>query len=247
MNTRFPNSAIVRLCASLAVAAPLFAHGAVVPDRTRVIYDEGAQSESVTVANKSPKHPYLIQSWIEDSEGKKVASPFVVLPPLQRIEPNDRNVLRVAKLPGTTLPADRESVFYLNIREIPPKPEASSALQIALHSKLKLFYRPKSIKPERGVDTSLPMTIRVDTSSQKLIFENPTPYNITVVGLSTGSDENRKRVELEAIMVTPMSQADVPFKDAAPISLYVSHVNDFGGESEVKYACVADTCKSVQP
>jgi fimbrial chaperone protein len=45
----------------------------------------------------------------------------MVLPPLQRIEPNDRNILRVVMLPGSALPTDRESVFYLNIREIPPK------------------------------------------------------------------------------------------------------------------------------
>jgi hypothetical protein len=50
------------------------------PDRTRVIDDEGAQSASVMVTNKSEKYPYLIQSWIEDENSKKIFAPLMVLP-----------------------------------------------------------------------------------------------------------------------------------------------------------------------
>ncbi|MDM0046453.1 molecular chaperone [Variovorax dokdonensis] len=227
----------------MALSLPMFSHAAVVPDRTRVIYDEGVQSESITVTNKSPQFPFLIQSWIEDATGKKVTAPFVVLPPLQRVEPGERNVLRVALTPSSALPSDRESVFYLNIREIPPKSEAVNALQIALHSRLKLFYRPKSIKPERGTDTTLPMTIRHDAAAGQLVFDNPTPFHITVVGLA---GEDKKTIPLESVMVSPMSQAQVPFKTALPSRLNVTHVNDFGGETEVPYDCGAGQCRSAQ-
>src|ERR1700710_1079065 len=90
----------LRLCATMILLVPLLANAAVVPDRTRVIYDEGVQSASITVTNKSPQFPSLLQSWIEDQDGKKVSAPFMVLPPLQRIEANDRNVLRIAMLAG---------------------------------------------------------------------------------------------------------------------------------------------------
>ena len=39
-------------------------HAAVIPDRTRIIYNAESQSESLTVANKSEKYPYVVQSWI---------------------------------------------------------------------------------------------------------------------------------------------------------------------------------------
>ena len=142
---------IVRLA---VLCVPVLANAAVVPDRTRVIFEESATSVSVTVSNKNLQLPFVVQSWIEDEQGKKITTPFMVLPPLQRIEPNESSVLRIVKLPQTTLPLDRESVFYLNIREIPPKSEAVNAMQIALQSKIKLFYRPASVKRERGADNA---------------------------------------------------------------------------------------------
>ncbi|WP_322013508.1 molecular chaperone [Paraburkholderia sp. J12] len=244
MSIRFLQSFLLRLCAPALLAAPWLSHAAIVPDRTRVIYDEGAQSASVMVTNKSEKYPYLIQSWIEDESGKKITAPLMVLPPLQRIEANDRNILRVVMLPGNTLPTDRESVFYLNIREIPPKTEAINALQIALHEKLKLFYRPKAVQPKRDEDPTLPMTLQIDPDTHKLTFDNPTPLHVTVVDLHSG--EKKTPVQFDAVMVSPMSQSSVPFKDAAPTTLYVTHMNDYGGQIEVKYACNAGTCRSVQ-
>ena len=44
------------------------------------------------------------------------------------------------------LPADRESMFYFNVREIPPKSNKSNTLQIALQTRIKLFWRPKALE-----------------------------------------------------------------------------------------------------
>lgn len=233
-----------RCCAFVAAAGPLLAQAAVVPDRTRVIYEEGMQAVSVTVTNKSPKYPYLIQSWIEDRYGQKIDSPFLVLPPLQRIEPNDRNVMRVVLLPGLPLPADRESLFYLNIREIPPKSDTPNALQIALHSKLKLFYRPAAAKRDRDDDTPLPMTVQFDGAAHRLVFDNPSPWYVTVVELKAGTDH--RPLPFSATMVAPMSRADVPFNAPAPDVLYVSHMDDYGGQIEVRYVCGAGLCRSTR-
>ena len=48
------------------------------------------------------------------------------------------------------LPADRESLFYYNMREIPPKAEQKNVMQIAMQSRLKLFWRPKAIELKEG-------------------------------------------------------------------------------------------------
>nr|WP_244108422.1 molecular chaperone [Burkholderia anthina] len=231
----------------LAAATTLVAgvaHAAIVPDRTRVIFNEGEQAAIVTISNQSTTYPYLVQSWLEDAKGNKITSPLMVVPPLQRIEANERNVLRIAKLPGADLPADRESVFYLNIREVPPKTDTPNALQIALHTQMKLFYRPKAVQPARDEDWTLPMTLRVDAAAHKLVFDNPTPYHVTVVDVSAGAQKTP--VPMDPVMVSPMSTADVPFKAAMPSTLFVTHIDDFGGQVAVEYACDAGACKSVK-
>ncbi|MEK8069070.1 molecular chaperone, partial [Burkholderia contaminans] len=172
------------------------------------------QAAIVTITNKSTTYPYLVQSWLEDAKGNKITSPLMVVPPLQRVEANERNVLRIAKLPGTELPADRETVFYLNIREVPPKTDTPNTLQIALHTQMKLFYRPKAVQPARDEDWTLPMTLRVDSAAHTLVFDNPTPYHITIVNLAAGAQKTH--VPLEPVMVSPMSRTDVPFKAATP-------------------------------
>ncbi|RQT09240.1 fimbrial biogenesis chaperone [Burkholderia contaminans] len=231
----------------LATAGALFAgaaQAAIVPDRTRVILNEGEQAAIVTITNKSTTYPYLVQSWLEDAKGNKITSPLMVVPPLQRVEANERNVLRIAKLPGTELPADRETVFYLNIREVPPKTDTPNTLQIALHTQMKLFYRPKAVQPARDEDWTLPMTLRVDSAAHTLVFDNPTPYHITIVNLAAGAQKTH--VPLEPVMVSPMSRTDVPFKAATPSTLFVTHVDDYGGQVAVEYACEAGACKSVK-
>jgi fimbrial chaperone protein len=235
--------AFARGCIASLLLAATAAHASIQPDRTRVILNEGEQATTVTLSNRSDRFPYLVQSWIEDEHHTKITTPLIVMPPLQRIEPNERNVLRIARLPSTTLPTDRESVFYLNIREIPPKTDTPNSLQIALHSQMKLFYRPKGIQPARDEDPTLPMTLHIDAAAQKLVFDNPTPYHITVVELAVGAQKTA--APLDPLMVSPKSEASVPFKAAQPGSLYVTHVDDYGGQVVVEYACNAGTCKSV--
>ncbi|WP_163540299.1 fimbrial biogenesis chaperone, partial [Klebsiella pneumoniae] len=56
--------------------------------------------------------------------------------------------LRIKKLPSS-LPADRESVFFLNVLDIPPRPENlqnQNTVQLAIKSRIKLFYRPAALK-----------------------------------------------------------------------------------------------------
>ncbi|MBW5809460.1 fimbria/pilus periplasmic chaperone [Burkholderia sp. COPS] len=247
MKNSFSLSFPRRAGCALATAGALLAgaaQAAIVPDRTRVIFNEGEQAAVVTITNKSTTYPYLVQSWLEDAQGNKITSPLMVVPPLQRVEANERNVLRIAKLPGTELPADRESVFYLNIREVPPKTDTPNTLQIALHTQMKLFYRPKAVQPARDEDWTLPMTLRVDAAAHKLVFDNPTPYHITIVDVAAGAQKTH--VPLEPVMVSPMSTADVPFKAATPATLFVTHIDDYGGQVAVEYACEAGACKSVK-
>ncbi|MDM4923926.1 fimbria/pilus periplasmic chaperone [Escherichia coli] len=66
---------------------------------------------------------------------------LTVLPPVQRIDSMMNGQVKVQGLPDINkLPADRESLFYFNVREIPPKSNkaehtadsATNAYQIVL-------------------------------------------------------------------------------------------------------------------
>ncbi|WP_426234586.1 fimbrial biogenesis chaperone [Pseudomonas sp. TWP3-2] len=234
-----------RLSLLVGLCVPLLANAAVVPDRTRVIFEESAPSVSVTLSNKNPQLPFVVQSWIEDQNSKKVSSPFMVLPPLQRIEPNESSVLRIVKLPDVALPADRESVFYLNVREIPPKTEAVNSMQIALQSKIKLFYRPAAAKRERGEDLALRMSLKIDPVGKQLLVDNPSPFHITVVGLLTGPDKTK--MPMDTIMIAPFSGARIALSNTGFSELRVSNMNDFGGQTDSLFTCAANVCKAVKP
>ncbi len=130
----------------------LQAHAAIALDRTRVIFNGNEKNVSLNISNENNQLPYLAQGWIEDSSGKKITSPLVLLPPVQRVEPGERSVVKVQSLPAIkSLPQDRESVFYFSMREIPPRSEKSNVLQIALQTAYQAVLSPGSDRGEQSV------------------------------------------------------------------------------------------------
>ncbi len=122
---------------------PLTVQAAVTLDRTRAVFDGASQSISLNISNDNQQQPYLAQSWLEDEQqNKMLTGPLIITPPVQRLEPAAKGIIRV-KATGSVsqLPQDRESLFYFNLREIPPESEKPNVLQIALQTKIKLFYR----------------------------------------------------------------------------------------------------------
>ena len=127
---------------------------------TRVIYPgESHNGITFTVTNNTAK-PFLLQSrvipWQADEQDNVSGNqsggvPFIVLPPLQRLEASDALMLRI-RLTRNTLPKDRESVFILSLKTIPgqEKNTDSASLTLAMQNNLKLFYRPEGM-PEYDV------------------------------------------------------------------------------------------------
>ncbi|ALP58412.1 fimbria/pilus periplasmic chaperone [Pseudomonas aeruginosa] len=68
-------------------------------------------------------------------------APFITIKPLTLISPNGQQMLRVLHA-GQSLPEDRESLFWLNILDIPRNPRQADTRKFAIRQRLKLFYRP---------------------------------------------------------------------------------------------------------
>lgn len=119
---------------------------------TRVIYDGGRKEASLSVNNPDAL-PYLIQSWIETQSNDMGKAPFIITPPLYRLDKGQRNVMRIIRVGN--LPEDKESLFWLNIKSIPSAERKDNTLQIAIKTRIKLIYRPVGLTqstPEAQVE-----------------------------------------------------------------------------------------------
>lgn len=155
----------------LLVAAT--SHAGVIINGTRLVYQGGKKESSIGISNPDDTD-YLVQSWV-DAGGKQFQkAPFLITPPLFRLDSKQDNVLRVVRT-GGQLPEDRESLFWLNIKAIPSSKhvEGVNTLQIAINTRIKLLYRPETVtgKPDEQGDK---LEWRIDGND--LVVNNPTPF-----------------------------------------------------------------------
>ncbi|MBV4414029.1 molecular chaperone [Enterobacteriaceae bacterium YMB-R22] len=220
-----------------------YAHAGIALDRTRLIITEKDTSASVNLTNTTPDVPFLAQSWVEDSSGKKITSPLVILPPLQRIDGGQKGIARVTKTSGiASLPTDRESIFYLNVREIPPKADKPNVLQLAMQTRIKLFYRPLAVIPKSRSAVWQDQVV-FEKRGSSVTAQNPTPYYITILGLTNMS--GKKLTDFPGVMIAPKSSLDFRISDSSVNEFKMMFVNDYGGHPELTYRCSGNTCKAL--
>lgn len=191
---------------------------------TRVIYPIGATQTSLTVNNSDDKSRFLIQSWVEDSHGNKTGD-FVVTPPLFVANPKGENTLRIMYA-GKPLPADRESVFWMNVKAIPSVDkndlQNKNVLQLAVLSRIKLFVRPANLTIS-SIDA--PGKLHFSRVNETARIDNPTPYYITLVNI------NRSGKKLPNTMVPPMGNVSIPLPAGTSGDLTYQTINDYGGNT----------------
>lgn len=233
-------TAMTMLLASLAVGLVNEAGAAIALDRTRAIFPGSEKSISLSITNDSTSMPYLAQGWIEDDKGTKISGPLVVVPPLQRLEAKGKSSMRINAMPDAAmLPQDRESLFYFNVREVPPKSDRPNVMQLALHTKIKLFYRPASIMPEKYSRWDNKLLLHKVNGGYRV--ENPTPYYVTVIGI-TAAPKVAVASGFQTVMVPPKSTLMVNSSHFA--SPHVTTINDFGGKPTLPFSCNGNLCRA---
>lgn len=202
----------------------------VVISGTRVIYPADAREVTVKVSNVG-KSPVLIQSWIDkgeaDAKPDNIQVPFILTPPMNRVEPNKGQTLRISA-PAVYLPTDRETVFWLNVLEIPAKKQANAGenlLQMAFRSRIKLFYRPAGLQGNAN-DAAKAVSWKKIAGGVSAI--NPTPYYVSLVTVSA----NGKSVEGE--MIAPKSSMTFNIPATAGGKIIAEYVNDYGAVNKVE-------------
>lgn len=198
---------------------------------TRVIYHAAEKDVSVQINNPG-KYPVLLQSWIDDGHPEirpdALRTPFILTPPLTRVNADAGQTLRLS-WSGSPLPADRESVFWLNVLEIPPvMDKTSNQIQVAFRSRIKLFYRPASLD-DKGAQTAI-SKLRWRAQGNKISLSNPTPYYVSAVAVTL--TRGGKKTSVAADMLAPNGSAtfNLPAGVSADSanSVTVDAINDYG-------------------
>lgn len=203
----------------LLINGPSYAAGGIVVGGTRVIYDGDKKETALNISN-TDSSAYLIQSWVDANSGETV--PFIVTPPLFKVESNQQNVLRIIKT-DVTLPQDIESLYWLNVKAIPSgKQSNSNSLQIAIKSKLKLIFRPSSLE---GRAEDLTNKLKWSRKGNELTVHNETPFIMNFSTIEIGG-----KIINGATYVLPKSQAryKVP-SGVSGNSVSWKIISDYGG------------------
>jgi P pilus assembly chaperone PapD len=223
----------VAFFASTSCVAPAVA--SVVMNGTRFVYRAGEKEIVVKVSNVG-KLPALTQAWLDDGDAnakpEAVDVPFNVTPPIARVEAGKSQTLRVAYT-GGELPADRESQFWLNVLEVPPKAETtdddSGQMQLAFRYRLKLFYRPKGMvgSPDAAAE-NLAWAI---PGGGGISVSNDSAFHVTVNDLKLTVDG--KDVEAEPFALEPRGVYTIPTKAVVDkgtrVEIEFQTINDYGG------------------
>ncbi|QBF25957.1 molecular chaperone [Pseudomonas tructae] len=225
-----------KLLASLILLAMFSqAHASVVISGTRVIFP--AQEREVTVnLNNQGTSPALVQVWLDDGDIEAPPEtqqvPFAVTPVLTRIEPEQGQAIRLIHS-GAPMSKDRETLYWLNMLEVPPKAKEDNHLQLAFRTRIKLMYRPQGL-PGKAAEAPAQVTWNaVQGENGKglvLIGHNPTAYYVNMGEIIY--EQNGKAEALGTGYIAPFSSERFVINEHSTISAdaqvkFIS-INDYG-------------------
>lgn len=221
------------MIALLAGVVALPVSAAVTLQGTRIVHD-AAQGRDVTVkATNAGNQVAMVQVWIDDGDSRarpeNVRTPFRLTPADPRLmQPHQGQAYRITYAPRPSearLPSDRESVFYFNLLDIPPRPADGAGrnlLQFAVRTRVKLFHRPVGL-PGKPRDAAGQLQWRAQTGA--LMVSNPSAYHVTVSTLTL--PDGRK---VDADMIAPGAELRLPLPGGAavPASVKFRWLDDYG-------------------
>ncbi|WP_455853250.1 fimbrial biogenesis chaperone [Pantoea endophytica] len=210
---------------ALTLAAPTVA--GIEVGGTRLIFDASKKEATLSVKNPDKNTPYLIQTWLDNGDdADQTKIPFIITPPLFRLDAGQENQLRVINT--APMPQDRETIYWLSVKSIAATTREANQLQISVRTRIKMIYRPAALRVGAGDAYT---KLGVKRINNTLVFNNPTPYYISLHTVYLGKSEIT-----EAGMVPPLGShtLTVPASSSGPISWRA--INDYGGRTDAATA-----------
>lgn len=203
----------------------------VIVNGTRFIYPSKDKEITVQLTNTSTR-PALIQTWLDNGDPSvspdDIVTPFSITPPITRVDGKAGQTLRIRALNRTGIATDRESLWWLNVLEIPPSVKQSehpgkNVLMMAIRSRFKFIYRPVELGSASGSAKKL----SVSSNGKTLSVQNPTPFYISI---SAFVKDDKTMVNTKSETIAPKSTQVVPLNTTVRKgeNLTVVSLNDFG-------------------
>lgn len=238
--------AMRRWMAVLGLTGVLFAGAAqasVTVGGTRVVYPLDQREVTVKLDNDS-RNPSLVQVWMDDGNADakpgEIKVPFIITPPIFRMDPQKSQTLRVM-YSGEALPQDRESVYWLNVLDVPPKAANTAdanTLQFAFRTRIKVFVRPPKL-PGRPEDAPRQLDWKVvpspDGKGQALSVTNPSAYHVSFSAIVVTANGHTYKNDSGG-MVAPLGKGIIPVTQMngvqASAKVHYTAISDYGGAIE---------------
>jgi chaperone protein EcpD len=161
------------------------------------------------------------------------------VPPLFRLDPKKGQSLRLVYT-RSPLPKDRESLFWLNVLEVPPRdssagPDGSlNKLQLAIRTRIKVFFRPTGLSG--SVDAAAAQVswrfVSKKDGGYALEAANPTPYHVSFSRVDANAGGVRRSNEKGGMVApggsTTFDMGEVRTMPSGPLTVEYSFINDYG-------------------
>lgn len=190
----------------------------------RIMFLENVDAGAFTELENTNKDPYLIQSWIVaadpqtglpmDKNAQQEKVPFVITPPLHRLDAGERYRWRIQRVGNEGLQSDRESVFYVALKAIPTtekQGEGKGEFVLSPVIYQKMLYRPAALEELRTDMLADKATFRRE--GNQLVVRNDSPLYMTFATLQIG-DYQMPDSELYK-MVAPFAEHRYPLPASA--------------------------------
>lgn len=195
---------------------------------TRFIYEGGSKNISFEVTNHVPD-TWGGQVWIDNESMPADSVSLIPAPTFFKVDGNQKQVIRILDVNDALLPKDRESLFRLNVQEIPPAPKnGGNVLSMAMNTQVKLIYRPTSLSAARQ---NAEKQLRIEQRGSTSMLVNPTPYYFAVVALHNGATDKGTVISVPKSSPSPGTlapHAEVPLGKVVSLPVTVEAIDDYG-------------------
>lgn len=217
------------LCAVLAFNS----HASFSLQTTRVIHHEKERASQVTVSSSGESN-YLVQSWVENRQEQQ-SNDFVTIPPLFKLNGGDQNAIQIIR--NVELPGNQETLYWLNVKFVAPsQQDAVDVLRYSVTKKIKLIYRPESLRDVRLSEEVQRLAFSLEAGQLKVV--NPTGVYVNLNGIYLNG------VSLpNPGYFAPNSTSHIVLESppaAGSGEVRVNYINDYGSSLNTTFGLVDD-------
>lgn len=209
---------------ALAMSSLLFAAHAMAVvnvDRTRIVFNAGESSQTLNLKNGA-EYPSVVQIWSDDGDlmqsPELSTAPIFAMPPMMKLAPDEQRAIRLVLTSRQSLPEDRESLYWLNIYQIPALTRhtggAEQKILLPLRLRLKVFVRPAALGAPKLEDVQ---KLRFVVHDRQLTVENPTAWYMSL------RLQVANKVKVDDVLVAPFGSFTLPLTQPVKVGESVTY------------------------